>query len=113
MVQVIEMITTSQFKYSAALVLWTLPELQKLYIWWIRLHKAAWRLPNCKSFPNAQFLLPTVQGGRTVTQPVVIQLQALDIHMRSLSLWNDNLRRNAALKVRHMFDMLHAASSED
>ena len=107
------MITSSQFRYSAALVPWSQSELQKLYTCWIRLHKAAWRLPNSKSFPNAQFYLPTTQGGRTITQPLVLQLQAIDIHIRSLSLWNDDIRMTAAMKIGEMFNKMKAASCEE
>jgi hypothetical protein len=74
MVRVIEMITTSQFRYSAALVPWTGSELQRLYSCWTQLHKAAWKLPNHRSFPNAQFHLPRTWGGQTISQPLVHQL---------------------------------------
>jgi hypothetical protein len=115
MVQAIEMITSSQFRYSAALVPWSQSELQKLYTCWIRLHKAAssWRLPNSKSFSNAQFYLPTTQGGRTITQPLVLQLQAIDIHIRSLSLWNDDIRMAATVKIGEMFNKSKAAFCEE
>ena len=98
MVRAMEMIASSQFRYSAALVPWTEPELHKLYMVWIRLHKAAWKLPNHRRFPNAQFYLPRAQGGKTITQPLVHQLQAIDIHIRSLGLWEDPIRATASKK---------------
>jgi len=113
MVRVIEMITTAQFRYSAALVPWTGSELNRLYGCWIRLHKAAWRLPNYKSFPNAQFHLPSARGGRTISHPLVHQLHALDIHMHSLSLWDDHIRTTASQLIKNMMMGLKASSCEE
>jgi hypothetical protein len=113
MVRAMEMIASSQFRYSPALVPWTEPELHKLYMVWIRLHKAAWRLPNHRSFPNAQFYLPRAQGGKTITQPLVHQLQAIDIHIRSLGLWEDPIRATASKKIGCMMSDLKAASCNE
>ena len=110
MVKVVEMIAPAQFRYSAAMVPWNSQQLEKLYLLWLRLHKAALKLANFKSFPNAQLRFPVSQGGKTVVHPKVYLLQAMDSHLRAISLWPDDLRAEASARVSRFFYEIEVAN---
>lgn len=90
MVEAMQMVASSRFRYSAPLVPWSDAQLDELYVHWIGLSKSAWRLP--KSFPAAPLMFPPSQGGCPVPHPRVYLVQALATHVEQLVALPDHLR---------------------
>ena len=84
------MVATARFRYSAALVPWTDAALEELFKTWIQVERAAWKLQ--RSFPSAQFILPTEAGGVSLEHPRVVLIQALSTHVRQLVALPDSIR---------------------
>jgi hypothetical protein len=57
LVPAMRMVCSSRFRYPSPLVPWTDAELEDMQRAWLRVHRAAWRLPP--GYPGAPFLLPS------------------------------------------------------
>ena len=100
MVEAMQMVASSRFRYSAPLVPWTDAQLDRLHSEWIGLAKAAWRLPP--SFPSAPLTFPSSQGGSPVPHPRVYLVQALASHVEQLVALPDDLRKTAIEQYRQL-----------
>ena len=90
MVQAMQLVRASWFRYSAPLVPWTDVEMEELHGLWLRVYKAAWWLTP--SYAGAPFRLPSDNGGCPEVQPWVLLLQALAKHLELLKALPDDLR---------------------
>ena len=94
------MVAASRFRYSAALVQWTDADLEELFKIWMQVERAAWKLQ--RSFPSAQFRLPSDSGGTPVDHPRVVLVQALAIHITQLVALPDELRELTIRSYRQL-----------
>ena len=94
------MVAASRFRYSAALVPWTDAAPEQLSKVWTQVERAAWKLQ--RSFPSAQFRLPTEWGGMPLEHPRVVLIQALSTHVRQLVALPDSLRESTIRNYRRL-----------
>ncbi len=97
-VEPIQLVASSRFRYSAPLVPWSDAQLDLLHRKWVGLSKAAWRLP--RSFPAAPLTFPSSHGGTPVPHPRVYLVQALATHVEQLVAFPDDLRDRAIRQYR-------------
>ena len=102
MVDSMQMVASSRFRYSATLTPWSDAQLDRLHTRWIGLAKTAWRLPP--AFPGAPLLFPTLQGGSPVPHPRVYLVQALATHIEQLVALPDQLRERTIHEYRRLCD---------
>jgi len=102
MVPAMHMVTTAWFRYSAPLVPWTDADLDKLHSVWLRVQRAAWRLPP--GFPSAPLMFPREYGGCPGTHPVVPMIQALATHIEQLVALPDEIRDTTIRKFKQLCD---------
>ena len=99
-VPAMRMVAASRFRYSAALVPWSDAALEKLFKVWMQVERAAWKLQ--RSFPSAQFRLPSEMGGMPLEDPRVVLIQALATHVRQLVALPDSIRDATVKRYRRL-----------
>jgi len=100
MVQPIQSVASSRFRYSAPLVPWSDAQLDHLHAKWAGLSKASWKLPP--SFPSAPLTFPPSHGGLPIPHPRVYLVQALATHIEQLVAFPDDLRERTIRQYRQL-----------
>ncbi len=104
MIPAMQMVASGRFRYSAALVPWTLAdaELDELHRVWLQVHRAEWR--RQPGFASGPVLLPQERGDCPVTHPRVLLIQALSTHVEQLCSLPDDLRQTTIERYRRLCD---------